>query len=927
VSAEKKNFPDAQIDDILEQVKKKRTTEQAARGTAAPGDDSVEAILKGFGLGGPRPSYSDPILLPDPKREEAPAAPDEMGALLGLAPAAPAVSEVPTAPEAPPAPVRTAQIDVPIDGPVAPVQELSVAAEPITVELPTIKSFTEAQAQRQERERKRIMEEAVREARNTIHNSAQFAIQQEVARNLAAVQQAEGDVSAESDKFSTYAGMRFGDVDVDETFQNFFKKTVATDLAAMDEVAGRRKGLFTGFFQSLRGQKNGADDTGELTGDFDVILPTAGKAAVAAVPVAEAQGAARWSSITLDLPHTKASEGKKSAAVLAQAMADAHTEEHVHVRKQAPADAAQAAAQPVQDTENEYCALGDAPVVQANLAAMRKTRLLRTGITGAIALVLLYLGLSARSGGFPPITALDPHAAPLAFLLVNFILLAAAALLSISTMGAGVLGLVREPTTDTFCAVAVLGALVQNVAYLFLVEDFDPERVTLFAPVAAVLLFGNALGKWLQMDVICKNFALITSGEDHAAAFLMPQEQLVKRLCSGLAEQEPHLLISRPTALVRGFLRQSFSVRLNDAMAQNLSYVLAGSALVCAVICGVKSGSVLAAFSGFAAAACLGAPLGSTLVYAVPSLLLQKNAAKDGAMIPGPSAVETLGKTNTVLLNAADLFPVGSVLLHGIKTFEKERIDIAILYAASLLAPNCETLKDVFLNILQGNEKLLYPVEGLTVETGYGMMGWIENNRVLVGNRAMMLRHDIELPSLDYENKYTKNGQRAPIYLAVAGKLFGMFVVSYQPNMGAQDTLDRLGQNGISVLILSDDFNVTGPLVSATYGVPAGMVKVLSQPECDALLTQTAYRAESDGVMIHTGTCASFLGGLRAAACAASGERFARIIQATSIFLGAVAGAALALNAGLSGMALGAVLLYQLGWTLFTVAVPLAKKP
>jgi hypothetical protein len=191
----------------------------------------------------------------------------------------------------------------------------------------------------------------------------------------------------------------------------------------------------------------------------------------------------------------------------------------------------------------------------------------------------------------------------------------------------------------------------------------------------------------------------------------------------------------------------------------------------------------------------------------------------------------------------------------------------------------------------------------------------------------MMLRHDIELPSLDYENKYTKNGQRAPIYLAVAGKLFGMFVVSYQPNMGAQDTLDRLGQNGISVLILSDDFNVTGPLVSATYGVPAGMVKVLSQPECDALLTQTAYRAESDGVMIHTGTCASFLGGLRAAACAASGERFARIIQATSIFLGAVAGAALALNAGLSGMALGAVLLYQLGWTLFTVAVPLAKKP
>ena len=69
--------------------------------------------------------------------------------------------------------------------------------------------------------------------------------------------------------------------------------------------------------------------------------------------------------------------------------------------------------------------------------------------------------------------------------------------------------------------------------------------------------------------------------------------------------------------------------------------------------------------------------------------------------------METLGSANTVLLSARELFPAGSVRLHGIKTFEKERIDIAILYAASLLSPSCETLRGVFMGMLDNKLEIL----------------------------------------------------------------------------------------------------------------------------------------------------------------------------------------------------------------------------
>ncbi|MFQ9679244.1 MAG: hypothetical protein ACLRZH_03285 [Ruthenibacterium lactatiformans] len=111
----------------------------------------------------------------------------------------------------------------------------------------------------------------------------------------------------------------------------------------------------------------------------------------------------------------------------------------------------------------EYNRLSDAPAVAQELASMRQTRLARTVLTGVLTLFLLYLGLSARTGWLPPIGVLDPHTAPLTYLVTNFVLLAVAAFSSITTLGAG-LRAQAQPTSDSFTALAVVGAALQNGA-------------------------------------------------------------------------------------------------------------------------------------------------------------------------------------------------------------------------------------------------------------------------------------------------------------------------------------------------------------------------------------------------------------------------------------------------------------------------------
>ena len=62
---------------------------------------------------------------------------------------------------------------------------------------------------------------------------------------------------------------------------------------------------------------------------------------------------------------------------------------------------------------------------------------------------------------------------------------------------------------------------------------------------------------------------------------------------------------------------------------------------------------------------------------------------------------------------------------------------------------------------------------------GKGYMGWIRKERVILGNRAMMMDYGIKVPSQEYEQHYTLN-QRRIVYMAVAGKLYAMFRIAYQ---------------------------------------------------------------------------------------------------------------------------------------------------
>lgn len=564
----------------------------------------------------------------------------------------------------------------------------------------------------------------------------------------------------------------------------------------------------------------------------------------------------------------------------------------------------------------EYDTPEAAQTVAENLSNTVSRLTLRSTLLGILAAALLAL----------PLSPLDAELTPVPYLVVQLLLLTVAAVLSRGILRDGLCGLVAKPSADTMPALAVVAALVQLAVALAFGTAFDPKKITLFAAVAVLLLFADTLGARLMAAVIAGNFDLVSGEVEHSAAYRLRDTKLAAQLAAGMEEKEPVILLSRPAALVKDFMAQSFSARRSEEKAQKMARILLAAAVVCAGAALVLSGNALTAATVLAGVLCMGAPLSTTLVSAVPSLLMQKAASRVGAVVPGWCCVEQLGKVDLVQVDARELFVPACAKLFGIKTFRKERLDYAILYATSIIIEGCNTLEGLFRTMIENHTEMLYEVKDLHRLPRLGFTAWCDNCRVVLGTRELMRQEDIPLPPLDLENRYSKDGQRQVMYLAVSGQLYAMFLLGYNGERKIAKGIATLRKANARLLVRAEDPTLTAERIEKAYHLEPGFVKVLSGEECAALEPATAYLPESEGCMVHLGSFASFVGGMRAAAGAAEAEQGACAIQFVSVLFSVALCLFLSVTGGMAGLSLLAVVLYQVAWSALTVALPLTKK-
>ena len=595
----------------------------------------------------------------------------------------------------------------------------------------------------------------------------------------------------------------------------------------------------------------------------------------------------------------------------------------------APADAAPAApAQP--ETAPEAAVPTEEAVPESTtdkLHHMAAELTLRCVLAGILAVVLLHLGLTAERL-LPPLSVLDPDAAPAAFYAANLLLFAASLFVGYPVLRDGLTGLRGRPSADTMPALAAVAALLQAVVAMLNANAYrSTEGIGLLTGMAALGLFLALVGSRVMLSAVQGGYALAAEGGELRGAYRTRDKDLIRALARDLEQKDPWVLLSRPVQTASDdFVEQSLSERASERRARKVACVLLAAAVLSGVAFLLFGGGINCAVAAAAAVLCMGAPLSSVLVPGLAAQRLQRAAAAVGAVVPGWAAIEELGGIDTIELDADDLFTADSVTLEDIRIFKGGRIDRAILYAASVLNESCDTLRGLFRQIIEDRTDILFPVKDLEQHTGMGFSAWCDNNRILIGTRRYMEQEGVTLPEQDYEDSHSKNGELQILYLAVSGNLHALFVLRYVGGRNVARSLASLQRENIRLLVTSKDPSLTARHITEAYHLPEGMVTVLDGDQCQAIEAADAAPAKPKCCLYHHRGFASLTGGLQAADQAQNAETGATTVQLVSVCFSVFIAVLLTYAGSIWQLSIATVLMYQAAWSALSIAVCALKQ-
>lgn len=582
---------------------------------------------------------------------------------------------------------------------------------------------------------------------------------------------------------------------------------------------------------------------------------------------------------------------------------------------------------PVKETEvvDDYMGEDDEKSIMQEINLNIKRLFGRTMLTGGLALVSIIITVLVRL--FPQAICNAVFFAPVAYAVINFLLIGFSTFVNRVAIMSGLTPLAHfKGNSDTAVALAAVASVVQTVVSFFCLYGVTSFDINYYTVIVLAAFFANNLGKLLMVLRVKENFKFTAADGQRYAAKIYNNESVAAQMMSGTAVERPIIAYQHRTGFPSNFLKISYAPDPSEDLASKLAPATAVIAVVVALLYGIFFGSFSGAVNAFALVCAVCIPVSTLLAVNIPMYDLCKKLLPTGAMLSGYPSVKQFCDSTAVMIDANELFPADSVFLDGIKTFEDYNIDESLLCGIAILKEAQNPIAKVFEKVVDETDGDLPEVESVLYEDELGLVGWVNGERILVGNRELMTKYSVETPSIEYEDKYIQSGKQVT-YVARAGRLIAMFVTHYIADSILMPELHRAEANGISILVHSTDCNITNDLICSLYNVFYRTVKVLPTglgtvlKECKSTFEET-----SRAYLITNGKTSAFLKAVSGSVHIKRNISLSIVIQLISVVLGVLLTATLALYAGVGALGTLEVLIYSLFWGVATLVAPLIHK-
>ena len=479
---------------------------------------------------------------------------------------------------------------------------------------------------------------------------------------------------------------------------------------------------------------------------------------------------------------------------------------------------------------------------------------------------------------------------------------------------------------DTVVALsAIIGAVQCVISFAF--TDSVESVASLTTGAAVIPMIMKYVGELIQCNNDSANFEVLADQvSDCYSVENIDDEDVANEISRGLLLAGPEIKYSTKVGFPQKFVELSRSADITGSTCKTTILLSLAVGLVVGIIALIMTSNLFVGISALTATVLMGLPMATGLISAVNLRATNKLLNEEGTLINGYSAVEDAVNSNGVIIDCCDAFEEGGCNIEGMKTYHKMRIDEAILYTASVVIASGGVLADVFKGVIDGKKELLLPVESLAYEEKLGCSCWIHNHRALVGNRDLLVHHNVETPDRELEEKYKQMGKNV-IYLAIEGKIAAMFIVVYKANQETAKYIRELEKDGLTIFFRTSDANITERFLEHEFGLPENVVKIINPVAGDMFTKRSnTEKDRTDAKIIHDGTTKTMISALHGAFVINSFVNSSKLIQLIASIIGVIIVALLTFLSGLSQIGVWQILMYQAVWVVILSVPALTRK-
>lgn len=206
----------------------------------------------------------------------------------------------------------------------------------------------------------------------------------------------------------------------------------------------------------------------------------------------------------------------------------------------------------------------------------------------------------------------------------------------------------------------------------------------------------------------------------------------------------------------------------------------------------------------------------------------------NGILVKKSEILENASKVDIIVFDKTGTLTYGKLKIAEIYNYSSLKDDELIQMLGSVESKSIHPIGKAFTDYMENEKKEKLEVKNFEEFSGYGIIGKIENDTIILGNRKMIEKNNIKNEYLDDEKKLALNGNSI-VYAVKNEKIIALIGVNDVIREYTKEVIEEMKTKSIKTVMLTGDNKEIGEKVGKELSISKVVANILPKEKADII--------------------------------------------------------------------------------------------